>query len=373
MEGPSKYRIDRVDSIPSPALIVFRDLVRRNIERMIGVARGAGRLRPHCKTHKMAAVAHMELEQGVTRHKCATIAEAEMLAEAGARDILIAYNMVGPNIERIVRYRRRYPGVELAVTADDPGAALALSAATEAAECAVGVMLDVDTGMHRTGREPGPAAEDLYAALCRAPGIRPAGLHAYDGQNHQTDLTERRAAVDRTWNATRALRDRLVARGFPVPRIVAGGTGSFPILAEKEDPALELSPGTVVFHDAGYSAMFPDLPFEPAALLLTRVVSRPSSGRLTVDLGYKAVAGDPPMGRRVSFPELPDAREVLHNEEHLVLESSLGDRFRPGDPLLAIPRHVCPTTALHQSAIVVADGAVVDEWPVTARDRFLHL
>jgi D-serine deaminase-like pyridoxal phosphate-dependent protein len=136
---------------------------------------------------------------------------------------------------------------------------------------------------------------------------------------------------------------------------------------------LELSPGTCVFHDAGYGDIFPDLEFAPAALLFTRVISRPAADRLTLDLGYKAVAADPPKGARLRFPDLPDAKEVLHNEEHLVLATPEASRFTPGDELLAIPRHVCPTTALHKEVYVVSGGKVSERWPVEARDRRLSV
>jgi D-serine deaminase-like pyridoxal phosphate-dependent protein len=119
--------------------------------------------------------------------------------------------------------------------------------------------------------------------------------------------------------------------------------------------------------------MFPDLRFTPAALLLTRVISRPTANRITLDLGYKAVASDPPAGNRLLFPDLPDAHAVLQNEEHLVLETSRAEEFRPGNELLAIPKHVCPTSALHKQAFVVSGGRVVDRWSVDARDRWLSI
>ncbi|MGH8244838.1 MAG: D-TA family PLP-dependent enzyme, partial [Gammaproteobacteria bacterium] len=159
--------------------------------------------------------------------------------------------------------------------------------------------------------------------------------------------------------------------GYPVPRIVAGGTASFPIFATLDDQAIELSPGTIIFNDAGYNEMFPDLNFAPAALLLTRVISRPTANRVTCDLGYKSVASDPPAGNRLFFPDLPDAKAVLQNEEHLVLETPQAERFAPGDELLAISRHVCPTSALHKFVYVVAGGKLVGTWEVAARDRVL--
>jgi D-serine deaminase-like pyridoxal phosphate-dependent protein len=365
------YRIEETREMISPALLVFRDLLLRNIDEMIRVAGDPSRLRPHCKTHKMAAVTRLEIERGITKHKAATFAEAEMLAEAAATDIFLAYNLVGPNIGRAVRFREKYPDVVFSVTADHPKPIAALGAAMAAADQRIEVLLDVDTGLHRTGLAPDEKAEQLYRRLADTPGLVPGGFHVYDGHNHQCDLAERKAAVLGEYEAAVKLRDRLTAAGLPVPRIVAGGTGSFPVFAELTDPTVELSPGTCVLHDVGYGTMFPDLKFTPAAVILTRVISRPTPNRLTVDLGYKAVAGDPPMGTRVRFPDLPDAKQVIHNEEHLVLETEQASRYEPGDELIAIPRHICPTSALHKEAFVIADGRLIDRWPITARDRRL--
>lgn len=366
-----RYRIADTSNVISPALVIFREVLEENLRKMIAVAGGPERLRPHCKTHKMPRVVELELAAGINKHKAATFAEAEMLALAGAKDVLLAYNLVGPNIRRAVAFRRQFPHVALRVTADHPRPLSELGAAMKAAGQEIDVLLDVDTGQHRTGVPVSLEAEELYQRIAETPGVTTGGLHVYDGQNHQTSRDDRRQAVDSCWEPVLEFRERLLERGLPVPRIVAGGTGSFPIFAEKELPGLELSPGTCVFHDAGYGDTFPDLDFAPAALLLTRVISRPAPDRLTLDLGYKAVAGDQPAGRRVRFPDLPTAKEVLHNEEHLVLETPDAARYTPGDELLAIPRHVCPTSALHKEAYVVADGAVIDSWQVTARDRKL--
>ena len=115
----------------------------------------------------------------------------------------------------------------------------------------------------------------------------------------------------------------------------------------------------------------PTSKFTPAALLLTRVISRPTADRVTLDLGYKAVASDPPAGNRLRIPDLPDAKAVLQNEEHLVIETSQAERFQPGDELLAIPRHICPTSALHKQVYVVSGGQLVGTWAVASRDRML--
>ena len=368
-----RYRIENTNEIFTPALIVFRELLEQNLDTMIRIAGRPERLRPHCKSHKMAEVTQLELAKGIVKHKCATLAEAEMLARAGVRDIFLAYNLVGPNIRRAVRLLQSFPGVRLAVTADHPQPATALGQAMHGAGLSADVLLDIDTGMHRTGMDIGAEARALYRQIADTPGLQPGGLHVYDGQNHQTAVAERRAAVHAAWQRVVSLRDQLVAAGLPVPRIVAGGTGTFPIYAAIDDPTLELSPGTTVFYDAGYTATFPDLQFQIAAVLLTRVISRPGKDRLTVDLGYKACASDPPAGRRLVFPDLPEARELLQNEEHLVLRTDRASQVQPGDELIAIPWHICPTTALHKQVYVISRGRLVGRWEVAARDRCLTI
>lgn len=366
-----RYAIADTSQIFSPAMIIYRDLVEANIREMVRIAGSPARLRPHCKTHKMKQVCELQKQAGITKHKCATLAEAEMLAQAGIEDIFLAYNPVGPNIGRCIAFLKQYPQVRLLVTADHPQPIAQLGAAASAAGVSLGVLLDLDAGMHRTGVAPGPDALRVYATIAATPGLTPAGFHLYDGHNNQKDVAQRAAGVQAAWQAASSLRRDVEKAGFPVPRIVAGGTGAFPIYAQIDDPVIELSPGTVVFHDWGYGDAFPDLHFQPAALLLTRCISRPTPDRATFDLGYKAVASDPPAGNRLTFPDLPDAKAVLQNEEHLVLETAEAGRFAPGDELLAIPRHVCPTSALHKFVYVVSGGRVVDTWEVAARDRML--
>ena len=341
---------------------------------MIRIAGSPARLRPHCKTHKMREVIELELARGIAKHKCATIAEAEMLAEAGVKDIFLAYNPVGPNIGRVVPLRpevsARQARRDGRSSEPDRDSGDALAAAGQSIE----VLLDIDCGQHRTGVPVGAAARWLYEQIARTEGLTPGGFHLYDGHNHQKDVAERRAAVHGDLaTGSRASRSSSSRQGLPVPRIVAGGTGSFPIFAAIDDPAIELSPGTIVFHDWGYSDSFPDLAFTPAALLLTRVISRPTDDRVTLDLGYKAVASDPPAGNRVMFPDLPDAKAVLQNEEHLVLETSRGRPLPAGRRAVGIPRHICPTCALHKQVYVVSGGRLIGTWAVAARDRKLTI
>ncbi|MCA9104069.1 MAG: D-TA family PLP-dependent enzyme [Planctomycetales bacterium] len=362
-----------IEAIASPSLLVFDELLERNLHEMIRIAGVAARLRPHCKTHKISRVIERELSLGIRKHKCATIAEAEMLAAAGVPDIFIAYPIVGPNIDRVVRLAQRFPDATWRVSGDHWGSLVQLNSAAAASSVRIGVVVDLDPGMHRTGIPIDSGAAELYRRISELENLRADGFQLYDGHHRQADVAERQTAVNEIWSRTALLADQLQAEGLPAPRVVAGGTGSFPCFAAIDDPRLELSPGTVVFHDAGYLRAFPDLDFTPAAVLLTRVIDLPGPGRITVDLGHKAVAADPAAGQRVWFPALPQAREVIHSEEHLVLEVDGSISLEPGDALFAIPRHICPTTALHQEVHVVSGGAIAGCWPVDARNRRLSI
>ena len=368
------YHIQDTSTIFSPALLFYKDLIRRNLAYAIEVAGLPQRLRPHVKTHKTREIVRLELQAGITRHKCATPAEAEMVASCGAPDVFLAYNLVGPNCDRFARLARTYPQTQFSVQADHPDAVRALSAAMQKAGQSVDVLLDLDVGQHRTGIAPGPDAAALYEQIARLPGLRPGGLHVYDGHNHQETLQERQAAVKKLLEPVLALRDALLKQGLPVPRLIGGGTPTFPVWARLDIPGLECSPGTCVLHDNGYGSKFTDMSgFTPAALLLTRVISRPTPTRVTFDLGYKAVASDPPAGKRLTLLDVPDYEAVLQNEEHLVIETPAAGRFKPGDEALAIPTHICPTCARHQRAYVVEGGEVAEMWDVVARDRVLSI
>jgi len=366
----SRYALRDPSELLSPGLLIYRGLLRDNLANAIAMAGSADRLRPHVKTHKMAEIVRMAEAMGIRRHKCATIAEAEMVAAAGGTDVLLSYPLTGPNLKRFAHLVRGYRKTTFRATVDCPDSARALSAAMVGLDRPVPVLLDLEIGMGRTGIEPGEPAAELYALVDRLPNLAVDGLHAYDGHVHDSDRDERRRSAQAGIERTLALRDLLLKRGMAVPRLVLGGTPTFPIHAELDVPGVECSPGTIVLHDDSYLARYPDLNFVPAALLLTRVISHPRPGRVCLDLGHKAVAADP-AGPRARLLDLDDARAVVHSEEHLVVESSRADGLAIGTPLLAIPTHVCPTVALHRRAYVIEDGVLVDQWEVTARDRVL--
>jgi D-threonine aldolase len=364
------YLVENVADIPSPALLVYPDRVDRNIRRMIEIAGGVERLRPHMKTNKLREVVRMHLDRGITRFKCATIAEAEMAAAAGAPDVLLAYQPVGPNVQRFVHLVETFSGTRFSAVVDDEATIRALSDAAVPAGVTLNLFLDLDGGMHRTGIAPGDLALELYRLLSTLPGLHAAGLHMYDGHIHDTDLEVRRKASDEAFAHVVKMREALAAARLDVPTVVVGGTPTFPFHAARTD--VECSPGTTVFWDFGYSTILPDLDFAPAVVLLTRVISRPEQNRLCLDLGHKAVASENPHPR-VKLFGLEDATPVGHSEEHLVLETDRAADFPVGSPLYGVPWHVCPTVALHNEAVVIRSGRAEARWQIVARARALTI
>src|SRR3954469_16045808 len=166
------YKLADEAAVFSPALVFYPELIRRNIARVVAMAGGPARLPPHVKTHKTREIARLLLDAGVTKHKCATIAEAEMLATAGAPDVLIAYPLVGPNTRRLVELIRKYPGTAFSVLIDHPDATRALSDAVSSAGQTVGVVLDLNVGQNRTGIAVGDAAAELYLTAAKLPVLR---------------------------------------------------------------------------------------------------------------------------------------------------------------------------------------------------------
>src|SRR5262245_28385320 len=218
------YRLTDPSNVFSPSLLFYKDLIHRNIARAVEIAGDPSRLRPHVKTHKTREIAKMQIAAGIIKHKCATVAEAEMLASCGAADVLIAYPMVGPNCGRVAALAGNYPHTRFGVTVDHPLPLRALSDAVEAAGRTVDAYLDVDCGMHRTGIAAGEAAFALYRQLADLPGLKPAGFHVYDGHNHQESIDERTLAVTELLGPVVKLRTDLEKAGVPVPLLVMGGT-----------------------------------------------------------------------------------------------------------------------------------------------------
>ncbi|MBP7950293.1 MAG: D-TA family PLP-dependent enzyme [Verrucomicrobiales bacterium] len=362
--------VSNADLLPTPALLIDPERIDENLRRMVEMAGSPERLRPHIKTHKLPQVIHRQLDLGITRFKCSTIAEAEMAALSGAPDILLAGQPLGANAVRFAQLHSRFPGTRFSALVDDAAACAFLGEVAAGAGQTFELFADLDVGQHRTGIAPDERALALCRTIAEHPFLLPAGLHAYDGHLHQTDVAERTAACDAAFAPVAELKRALEAEGFEVPEIVAGGTPTFPMHARRA--GVQCSPGTCVLWDAGYGVNLPDLPFLHAAVLLARVVSKPAPDRLCLDLGHKAVASEmaPP---RVVFPDISDAAPLIHNEEHLVIRTARAADFSVGSLVYGIPWHICPTVALHSEVWVVRDGAAAEPWPVVGRARRISI
>lgn len=364
------YEIANADEIDSPALLVYPDRIEENLRRMAAAAGGASRLRPHVKTHKMPEVIRLCLAHGIEKFKAATIAEAEMTAAAGAADVLLAYPIVGPTARRLVELVRRFPNTRFRAVVDSDVGIDDLARTAAAGGVTIDTLLDLNVGMNRTGVAAGPEAARLARRIADSPSLSCGGLHAYDGHLIDADHDRLVEKVEAAFAPVWRLRDDLVAGGIPVPLVVAAGTPTTPILAHRGD--VEVSAGTTVLWDFGQPTISPDLDFLNAALVLSRVVSQPAPDRLCLDLGHKAVASEMPHPR-VKIFGLEDATFPMHSEEHLVVETPRAAAFPVGTVVYAMPRHVCPTVALHEEAVVVRDGRAVDRWHVAARTRRISI
>jgi D-serine deaminase-like pyridoxal phosphate-dependent protein len=360
------YEISNVGEIPSPALAFYPERIEENVRRMIRIAGDPGRLRPHVKTHKTAEIVKLQMQHGISRFKCSTIAEAEMAAACGAADVLLAMQPVGPAVARFFALKRKYAATSVSAIVDSEAVVDDVARAAAAARMEACLWIDVNSGMNRTGIAPGAEAIRLYTMVHARAGLSIGGLHVYDGHIHESDLAARTKICDDEFVQVQAMIDDIRRAGMPVPAVVAGGTPTLPIHARR--PGVELSPGTTLLWDAGYSAAHPDLEFLVAAMLITRVVSRPGGTSVCLDLGTKALASEMPQPR-VSLLGVEKYRIVAHNEEHLVIETPDAGRYHPGDVVYGVPAHICPTVARYDSASVVEQGRCTGEWQIAARNR----
>jgi D-serine deaminase-like pyridoxal phosphate-dependent protein len=360
------YEIANVGEIPSPALAFYPERIEENIRRMIRIAGDAGRLRPHVKTHKTGEIVKLQLKHGIRRFKCSTIAETEMAAAAGAPDVLLAMQPVGPAIPRFFALQRAFPGTFFSAIVDSEEVVRAIARAAADAGTNTCLWLDVNSGMNRTGVAPGAGAGQLYRLIHHTAGLTAGGVHVYDGHIHEPDLAARTKQCDEEFLPVQAMIDDIRKAGLPLPAVVAGGSPTFSIHARR--PGTKLSPGTPLLWDAGYAASYPDLDFLVAAVLVGRVVSKPAPGKVCLDFGTKAVASEMPQPR-ITLLNVGDYRIVGHNEEHLVIEPSDATPYHPGDVVYGVPIHICPTVARYETASVIEGGRCTGEWRIAARNR----
>lgn len=360
------YLIRDVDQVDTPALVIYPERAKENISLLKSMINDPQRLRPHVKTHKTKEASLLMMEAGIDKFKCATIAEAEMLGQCKAKDVLLAYQPVGPKLHRFIVLIKKYPDTSFSCLTDNFSSASAIAKLARASDINIPVYIDLNTGMNRTGIKPGKEALQLYEECAGLKGISVAGLHAYDGHINNKDLEERKKICNDSFAPALVMKQELEKKGYK-PRIVAGGSPTFPVYAAQDD--IECSPGTFIYWDKGYLDAIPDQPFLPAALVITRVISFPGETTLCLDLGHKSIAAENELKKRVFFLNAPGLTVISQSEEHLVVDAGKDHSWQIGDLLYGLPIHICPTCALYDTAIIITDSYADGSWKIIARDR----
>jgi D-serine deaminase-like pyridoxal phosphate-dependent protein len=365
------YRVSDVDNVLTPALVIYPEVIASNIEQTLKLLGGdADRWRVHIKTAKLGFALRTLVERGIRNFKCATTLELLVACHSGARDVLFAYPAMGANARRAREIAQQFPDVRISALAENDDQVRQWRGSR------VGVFLDINPGMNRTGMEQ--SRSDKIVALARA--IADArqefrGLHYYDGQYGGLAEDERMKAAHRGYGRLLEIVRELEQSGINVQEVITSGTPTFPCSLSYDGFRRgkfihRVSPGTVVYCDASSLEQLPsEYGYRPAALVFTRVVSSPRAGIITCDAGHKAVSADAgvPTCVVVGHPELT---ALSPSEEHLPLavkEGATGPQV--GEVLYLIPRHVCPTVNNFDRALLVRDGEVESVESVSARGR----
>ncbi len=365
MQNRKWYEIEGTRHLITPSLLVYPDRIKENIETMIAIAGGPERLRPHVKTHKIAEIITMQMAYGIDKFKCATIAEAELLAQCGAQDILLAAQPVGPNIDRLFELMTQFPNSQFSTIVDHQEITQQIATIATSKKRTVDLWLDINNGMNRTGILPNEQAISLYKFIDSHANLTARGLHVYDGHINISDSAERKQECDKAFEHVLKLKTDLKQSGFQVDTIVAGGTPTFPIHIKRSN--VEVSPGTPLLWDQGYADKYDDLPFLTAAVLLGRIISKPSANHICLDLGHKAVAAEMNFPR-VKLLGMEYSEQVKHSEEHLVITGDAIEKYSVGDICYAIPTHICPTVIKYENVLTVRGGKIDDTWAIPARN-----
>lgn len=360
------FEVEDVDKIESPKLLVYPQRVINNIRSMIQVAGDPQRLYPHIKTHKTKEVVEICKRFGIDKFKCATLGEADLLGHCDVKEVVFSMPLQMQMMDRFRQIESNYPQTEFSALVDNLELLNQLTDYSEKSDQPLNLWLDVNVGMNRTGIEPDENAIKLFRTMCKAENVRPKGLHIYDGHIHQSDLNERTKACNEAFERADALISSINSAGLTIDTIIAGGTPTFQIHAQRSE--VHLSPGTSVFWDAGYSELFEEMPFEHAAVLMTRIISKPGKQLLCFDLGHKMVASEMPLPR-VHFLIDNNLKQISQSEEHLVVQYDGPDNFEIGQVFYAIPRHICPTVSKYPYLTTIENNKTKDQWLVTARDH----
>lgn len=352
-----------IDALDTPALLLELPALEKNLRTMADFFAGsAAQLRPHFKNHKCTTLARRQLEAGAAvGMTCAKLGEAEVLAEAGINDVLIANQVVGHRkLQRLTALARR---VDLKVAVDDHQQIRWLSEAANAADVTVGVLVEVDIGMGRCGVAPGESALDLAQAIVEAPGLAFRGLQAYEGHMVYNNDAEQRAKGTRESMQRVVETRRLIERSGVEVGVISGGSSATYQTTGRMEGVDEIQAGSYPTMDWRYQQMVPE--FELALSVLARVISC-RGDRAVLDVGLKGVGADFGSPRIKGFPqaEIP----YFVSEEHCVVRNAPGD-WQVGDALELLPSHACTTCNLHRQMVVCDEGRVVEVWPIEGAGR----
>lgn len=351
-----------IERLETPRLLLDLDRLDGNLRTLQQACAAAGKaLRVHFKSLKCGGLARYLADRGVRGFLCAKLNEAEVLVDAGQRDLLIANQIVGPHkMGRLVRLARR---ATVRVCVDDRDNVRQLGEAAHQEGLTLEALVEVDIGMARCGVEPGEPALRLAQVVVEQPGLRFGGLQAYDGHLQLlADRDEKRRrcldGLDRLF-ATRQLLER---NGIAVPLVTGAGTGTWEWSAEH--PALtELQPGSFLLMDIAYHSVRPE--FACALTVLTTVVSRRPTWYV-LDAGSKAISQD--FGRPALKGHAGETLTRLSEEHANVDDGGHGPRI--GEQREVIPAHCCATMNLHRELIAVRAGCVEAVWPIEASGRY---
>lgn len=369
IEGDRAYQLAGIEQMLTPLLGVFPDVVDANIATMIkNVGGNPSRLRPHIKTAKLLSTVRRYVAFGILQCKCANTLELAVACEAGMRDVLVAYPMAGANARRVRELSSRFPEISVSVLVDHP-------VQLKDWDRSSGIFIDVNPGMDRTGVDPGQVDGVLKLVQCVADSGFPfRGLHYYDGHLGALEYEERRSQALKGYAQLVVLTAAVKDAGFNVGEVITSGSSVFLFASEyspllTEDFMLRVSPGAAIYGDLTVQKQLPQHGYRPAALVATRVVSRPRPDLVTCDAGVKAVAvfAGLPNCAVLGRPELVPQRL---SEEHLTLQApSAASLPEIGDVLFLIPRHAGLTVNNFSEALVISsDGSAVIE-RVAARGR----
>ncbi|MEK6303039.1 MAG: alanine racemase [Acidobacteriota bacterium] len=367
----SDYRIAGVQEVQTPALAIYAEIVDSNIAVTLGLLDGdANRWRPHVKTAKLAFSMRRLVEAGIANFKCSTSLELITACEAGARDVLLAYPVVGANARRIRDLSSQFGSVHVSALVESKQQIDAWAGSR------VELFIDVNPGMDRTGIGQDHVEQIVRLAReIKAAGMVFRGVHYYDGQLSSLALAERERVAHQGYDQLMEIVAALASASIHVEEVITAGTPAFPCTLSysrfKDAPFVHrASPGTVVYGDCSSLAQLPaEYGYRPAAVVLSTVISRPSARRMTCDAGHKTVSADAGAPTCAVIGR-PDLLPLKPSEEHLPIEALPGAAIPAlGETLYLAPRHICPTVNNFDHAVIVAAGSIIGVERVTARGR----